>query len=204
MHISLYFSLFWRLAIWGQCASLVSEYPLPGLEGALRAVFLLYLHRAISLLGRHQSHHHEGSTLRSNYLPKAPPPIPSLWDCGFDVGKEGYIGSCGFGFFASFFLIRLDPQHMEVCGLGVKWELQKLGPTPQPQAKPDPSRIHDLRHSFQQCGVFNPLSKVRDQTCILTENTSVSQSTEPQWEHPGFWFFVLKIWFLNLECQDYT
>ena len=60
---------------------------------------------------------------------------------------------------------------MEVCGLGVKWELQKLGPTPQPQAKPDPSRIHDLRHSFRQCGVINPLSKVRDQTRLLMDTS---------------------------------
>ena len=36
-------------------------------------------------------------------------------------------------------------------------------------AKPVPSHICNLYHSLQQCQIFNPLSKARDQTHTLTE-----------------------------------
>ena len=69
-------------------------------------------------------------------------------------------------FFFFFFFLQLHLQHMKVPGLGVELELQ-LGPTPQPQ-QPDPSHICDLCHSLWQCRIL-PLSKARDQTCILTK-----------------------------------
>jgi len=38
-------------------------------------------------------------------------------------------------------------------------------------AKPDLGHIYNLSHSLWQCWILNPLSKARDQTCILTETT---------------------------------
>ena len=46
----------------------------------------------------------------------------------------------------------------------------------------DPRGICDLCHSLKQHQILNPLSKARHQTCILTDTTLGSQSTEPQWE----------------------
>ena len=45
----------------------------------------------------------------------------------------------------------------------------------------DPRRICDLHHSLRQCWILNPLSKVGDQTCFLTD-TSWIVSTVPQEE----------------------
>ena len=49
-------------------------------------------------------------------------------------------------------------------------------------ATPDPSRICGLCLSFQQCQILNPLSKDRNQTCILTETTLGPSAAESQWE----------------------
>ena len=43
----------------------------------------------------------------------------------------------------------------------------------------DPSRICDLPCSLWQHWILNPLSKARDQTCILMETMLGSQPTEP-------------------------
>ena len=58
--------------------------------------------------------------------------------------------------------------HMEVSSLGVKSELQ-LPAT----ATPDLSPIFNLHHSSRKCRILNPLSKARDQTCILTDISQV-------------------------------
>ena len=59
---------------------------------------------------------------------------------------------------------------MEVPGLGVESELQLPAYTTA-MATLDPSHICDLRHSLWQHQILNTLSKVRDQTHILTETT---------------------------------
>ena len=56
---------------------------------------------------------------------------------------------------------------MEVPRLGIKLELQ-LEPTPA-TAMPDSSLVCDLGHNLQQLWILNPLSKARDQTCILMD-----------------------------------
>ena len=48
-----------------------------------------------------------------------------------------------------FFFLRPHLWHVEVCGLGVKSELQ-LQVSATATATPDPSRIGDLGHSLQQ------------------------------------------------------
>ena len=51
--------------------------------------------------------------------------------------------------------------HMEVPNLGVESELQLPAYTTV-TATWDPSLIHDLHHSSQQCLILNPLSEARD------------------------------------------
>ena len=45
--------------------------------------------------------------------------------------------------------------------------------TPQPQQCQDLSHVCDLHHRSWQCWNFNPLSKARDQTYILTDSSRV-------------------------------
>ena len=70
----------------------------------------------------------------------------------------------------SFFLSFLRPyqRHMEVPRLGVQSELQ-LPAYARATATWDPSRICDLQHSSWQRQILNPLSRVRDPTCILMD-----------------------------------
>ena len=46
----------------------------------------------------------------------------------------------------------------------------------------DLSWVCDLRHSSGQCQVTDPLSKARDQTCILMDTSWLCFSTAPQWD----------------------
>ena len=55
---------------------------------------------------------------------------------------------------------------MEVPRVGVKSELQLLAYATA-TATPDPSYVCDQYHSSQQHQILNPLSKARDQTCVL-------------------------------------
>ena len=61
-------------------------------------------------------------------------------------------------------------QQMEVPRLGVKSELQLLAYATA-TAMWDLSPICNLYYSSQQCGIINPLSEARDQTCILVDTT---------------------------------
>ena len=61
---------------------------------------------------------------------------------------------------------------MEVPGLGVESELQRQAYTTA-TATPDPSHICDLHHSSRQRPILNPLSEVRDQTCVLVDTGPV-------------------------------
>ena len=57
---------------------------------------------------------------------------------------------------------------MKVPRLGVKWELQ-LSAT----AMQDPSHIYDLYYRSQQCQILNSLSKARDWTHVLMDDSRV-------------------------------
>ena len=70
---------------------------------------------------------------------------------------------------------------MEVPRLGAQLELHLLAHATA-IATLDPSRICDLCHSLQQCWFLNPLSGVRDWTCILIDTMLGSSPAEPQWE----------------------
>ena len=62
---------------------------------------------------------------------------------------------------------------MEVPRLGVESELQQLLAYTIAAATRDPSRTCDLHHSSWQCRILNPLSKAREQTCILMDTSWV-------------------------------
>ena len=67
-----------------------------------------------------------------------------------------------------FCLSGLHPRHMEVPRLEVESELQLPFYTTA-MATRDPSRVCNLYHGSWQCWILNPLSKTRDQTCILMD-----------------------------------
>ena len=58
--------------------------------------------------------------------------------------------------------------HVEVPRIGGESELQ-LPVYTTATATPDPNCICDICHSSPRCWILNPLSKARDQTCILTD-----------------------------------
>ena len=67
----------------------------------------------------------------------------------------------------------LHLQYIEVPRLGVESELQ-LPAYATVTAMPEPSCVCDLiYHSSQQCQIVNPLSKARDQTRILSDNSQI-------------------------------
>ena len=71
--------------------------------------------------------------------------------------------------FPFFCFLGLHPQHMKVLRLGVESELQLLAYTTD--IATDLSRVCDLHHSSWQCRILNPLSRARDQTCILMDTS---------------------------------
>ena len=85
-----------------------------------------------------------------------------------------------FFFFSAFCFLGPYPRHMEVSRLGLESELQ-LPATATATAMQDLSHICSLYHSSQQCWIFNPPSKARDQTHILTD-TSWVHYLWPKWE----------------------
>ena len=68
-----------------------------------------------------------------------------------------------FTYYYYYCFLGLHLQHVEVPRLGVESE-PKL---------PDPSRNCDLRHSYWQRQILNPLSKARDQTCIVMDPSQI-------------------------------
>ena len=96
--------------------------------------------------------------------------------------KEEWFSFFFFFLFLLFFcFLGPHPQPMEVPRLGVESELQLLAYTTA-TAMQDPSYIWDLHHSSRQHWILNPLSKARDQTCILTDTSWVHYCSEPQQE----------------------
>ena len=62
---------------------------------------------------------------------------------------------------------------MEVPSLGVESELQQLAYTTA-IAMPDLNHVFDLHYSSWQCWILNPLSEVKDRTCILMDTSWVT------------------------------
>ena len=91
-------------------------------------------------------------------------------------------------FFFSFLQLHLC--HMEVSELGVELELQ-LQAYATAMTTLDLSHICNLHHSLWQYQILNPLSKARNRTYILIEETLGSQPTEPKGELQKY-FLILK------------
>ena len=70
------------------------------------------------------------------------------------------------------FFLGLHLWYMEITGQEVKSELQLPAYTTA-TAIPHPSCICSLKHSLQQCCILNPLTDIRDWTCILIDTTQV-------------------------------
>ena len=95
-------------------------------------------------------------------------------------------------FFFLFFLVFLGPhpKHTEVPRPQVETAIAAAYTTAT--ATPDPSHICDLHHSSQQCWILHPLSKTRDQTCILMNKTIHESTMHFRWarmESPFFCHF---------------
>ena len=71
-----------------------------------------------------------------------------------------------------FCLLGPHQQCVEVPRLEVKWKLYPLAYTTA-LAMPDLSHICDLHHSSQPHWIFNPLSKAKDQTCVLMDASQI-------------------------------
>ena len=76
-----------------------------------------------------------------------------------------------FYFILFFCFLGLHSQHMEVPSLGVELEPQ-LPAYVTATATRDPNCVCDLHHSSRQCRIPDTLSKSRDRTHILMDNTS--------------------------------
>jgi len=64
------------------------------------------------------------------------------------------------------------PLHMEVPKLGIKLE-QQLQVYTNATATPDRSCIYNVHHSSWQRWILNPLSKAKDQTCLLMHTSGI-------------------------------
>ena len=90
--------------------------------------------------------------------------------------------------FSFFCFLGLHLWHMELPRLGVKSELQLPAYTTA-IATPDLSHVCDLYHSSRQHRILNPLSEVRDQTCILIDTGQVRYHWVTMGTPPRFLIF---------------
>ena len=73
-----------------------------------------------------------------------------------------------------FYLLRLYFWPMKVPRLGVKLELLLLPAYPTATVMQDTSRVCDLHHISLQRQILNPLTKARDQNCVLIDISRVA------------------------------
>ena len=85
------------------------------------------------------------------------------------MSLSGPTQKCDFFLFFFFLILGLHPWHIGVPKLGVQSELKLPAYTTATasQSNPDLSQICNLHHSSRQHQILNPLSKARDQTCVL-------------------------------------
>ena len=89
---------------------------------------------------------------------------------------------------------------MEVPRLGVKSELQLQAYTTA-TATPDPSCICNLHHSSGQHRILNPLSEVRDGTCILMDTSWVHNPLSPKGTPSSFSILIFAQHSLQIETE---
>ena len=96
------------------------------------------------------------------------------------------------------------PRHMEVLRVGAEMEPWPLSYTTA-TATQDPSCIFDLHHSSQQRWILNPLSEVRDGTCVLVDASQIHVRRATTGT-PGASFFRLQVDFVPSvhKTMDFT
>ena len=91
----------------------------------------------------------------------------------YPVSKENFY-PCIFLSIFFFSFLGLHLRHMEVSRIGVELESEMQLPAyTTATAMLHPSCICNLYHNLWQCQILNPLSKARDQTCILMDTSQV-------------------------------
>ena len=115
----------------------------------------------------------------------------------FACGYPGVFFVCFCFCFVLFCFSGLHPWHMEVSRLGVELELQLPAYTTA-TAMQDPSHICKLHHSSWHHWILNPLSKARDQTCILMETSQIATTGIPGYPEPLLkiiWPYLYRVYF---------
>ena len=117
-------------------------------------------------------------------------PVPPAPEAESLVGAEGAWASGGFWktgdflfFYFAFLVFSAAPMayaRSQTKGSNPSYSCR---PTPQPQPLGILGPIFDLHYSLKPCWILNPLSKPRDQTCILMDSSRVrnplSHSEDP-------------------------
>ena len=104
-----------------------------------------------------------------------------------------------------FVFLGLHLQHMEVPSLGVELELY-LPACTTATAMQDPSRVCDLHHSSWPRWILNPLSKARDQTCVLMVTSQIHFCWATMGTPKAKWIFKkflysLVSWYFDIWCS---
>ena len=82
--------------------------------------------------------------------------------CGGNFSNLSFFFSFFSSFLSSFCFLGPHPWHMEVPGLGVKWELYlRAYTTATATAMTDLSHVCDLHHSLPQCRILNTVEQVQ-------------------------------------------
>ena len=142
------------------------------------------------------------------YSPNAPY-LPEMFNSIF-IFKLFYCPQT-LPFFFFFFFLGLYMQHIEIPRLRSNQSCS-CQPTPQPQqcqiqvvsvtyitdtAMPDLRHSWDLHNSSWQCGIFNPLSKAWNWTCILMDISQVHNPLSHSWNSMPLIFQVFCIAYLQ-------
>ena len=97
----------------------------------------------------------------------------------------------GFCLFFLFCFCFLGP-HCGIWRFPGKGSIRSCSLQPMPQ--PHQHQIFDLHQSSRQCKICNPLSKARDQTCILMDAIQICF----RWATVGIPLFFKIIWFCSV------
>ena len=107
---------------------------------------------------------------------------------GYDTTKymlsDENLGFIFFFVWGVVLFLGVYPRHMGVSRLGVELELE-LPAYSTAIAMPDPSCVCNLHHSSWQRQILNPLSKPRDETCVLMDTSQISFQDQTRTPKPG-------------------
>jgi len=90
------------------------------------------------------------------------------------VNLQCFVSFFSFSFLLFFliYIFRATPWHMEVPRLGVELELQLPAYTTATATR-GLNHVWNLHYSSRQLQILNPLSRARDQTCVLMDTGQV-------------------------------